>query len=151
VPDSILALLKLAAAVTLTHQIVNEQAGVTILLSDDATLQAFNVQFLGEDRPTDVLSFPAGETFPGMGDFSGYLGDIALSVPYATRQAAEKEHDPAAEMQLLVVHGLLHLLGYDHDTSAAQREMWRVQAEILEQLGLGAIAPNDESDQRPST
>jgi probable rRNA maturation factor len=91
-----------------------------------------------------VLSFPAGETLPGMDKFSDYLGDVALSVPYATRQAAAKGHDPAAEMQLLVVHGLLHLLGYDHDTAAAQEQMWRVQADILEQLGLAAIIPGDE-------
>jgi probable rRNA maturation factor len=147
VPDTTLTLLENAAAVTLNHQGLQDHAAVTILLSDDTTLQALNKEFLGEDRPTDVLSFPAGDTLPGMGDFTNYLGDIALSVPYATRQAMAKGHDPAAEMQLLVVHGLLHLIGYDHYTSAEQQRMWRVQAEILERLGLGAIAPNDESDE----
>jgi probable rRNA maturation factor len=147
VPDTTLTLLNNAASVTLNHQGLQDHAAVTILLSDDTTLQALNKEFLGEDRPTDVLSFPAGDTLPGMGDFTNYLGDVALSVPYATRQAMAKGHDPAAEMQLLVVHGLLHLLGYDHDTSAEQQRMWSVQAEILERLGLGAIAPNDESDE----
>jgi probable rRNA maturation factor len=147
VPDTTLTLLNNAASVTLNDQGVQDHAAVTILLSDDTTLQALNKEFLGEDRPTDVLSFPAGDTLPGMDDFTNHLGDVALSVPYATRQAMAKGHDPEAELQLLVVHGLLHLIGYDHDTSVEQQRMWRVQAEILERLGLGAIAPNDESDE----
>lgn len=147
-------LLQEAAAAALRHQDASETAAITILLTDDQAIQALNRDYLGEDRPTDVLSFPAGESLPGMDEFADYLGDIALSVPYATRQAAEKGHGATAEMQLLVVHGVLHLLGYDHATPEEQREMWAVQAEILERLGLGGIAPVDDSntfDERPSS
>jgi probable rRNA maturation factor len=159
VPVGVTALLQQAAVMTLKHQGVADTAALTILLADDETLHSLNRDFLDEDRPTDVLSFPAGELMPGIGelaaefadDLAHYLGDIALSVPYATRQATAKGHEPAAEMQLLVVHGVLHLLGYDHATPVEQAQMWRVQAEILEQLGLRGIAPTDELDEeRPS-
>ncbi len=153
VSAEVVALLQEAAAATLRHERVGETAAITILLTDDRAIQALNRDYLGEDRPTDVLSFPAGDALPGMDDFAHYLGDIALSVPYATRQATAKGHGAAAEMQLLVVHGVLHLLGYDHSTAEEQREMWQVQAQVMEQLGLGAIAPVDEWDvnaERPS-
>lgn len=62
------------------------------------------------------------------------LGDLIIAYPYAARQAARYGHSLAAELQLLVVHGCLHLLGYDHDTPERQAEMWRVQGEILASL-----------------
>jgi probable rRNA maturation factor len=143
----ILPLLRDAAAATLHHLGVDQSAALTILLADDSTLHVLNQQFLGEDRPTDVLSFPAGEPLPGMNDLAGYLGDLALAVPYATRQAQAKGHEPAAELQLLVVHGVLHLLGYDHATREERAVMWRIQAGILAQLGLAAVAPAGEEEE----
>lgn len=153
VAAELIGLLQESAAVALHHEGVEEAAAITILLTDDRAIQALNRDYLGEDRPTDVISFPAGDSLPGMEDLAHYLGDIALSVPYATRQARAKGHGAAAEMQLLVVHGVLHLLGYDHSTAEEQREMWLVQAQIMEQLGLGEIVPGDEwdvNDERPS-
>lgn len=116
---------------------------VTLLLADDARLRELNRQFRGVDAPTDVLSFPAGEDVPSLPGEPPYLGDIAISVPYAARQAAAAGHSLAAELQLLAIHGALHLLGHDHGTPGEKARMWAVQAAILEGLGLGGITPTE--------
>lgn len=121
----------------LEHALVNvlrytqapAQAGVTLVLTDDAQLQQLNLDFLGIDAPTDVLAFPAGDTDPETGQV--YLGDVVISVPRAVEQAAEHDHSPAAELLLLAVHGMLHLLGYDHADDAERMRMWAAQDEIL--------------------
>ncbi|HLA08708.1 MAG TPA: rRNA maturation RNase YbeY, partial [Anaerolineales bacterium] len=92
--------------------------------------------------PTDVLSFPASETDPETG--SRYLGDILLSIPRAQEQATAAGHALDSEVQLLVVHGVLHLLGYDHAEAKEKRKMWKAQEEILVQLGLGGIQIREE-------
>ena len=121
-------LLRQAAMATLAAAGVTAQAMVTLLLSDDDRLQALNHTFLGHDQPTDVLSFPSGEALGGR---HVNLGDIAVSVPQARRQAALAGHTVTAEMQLLVVHGVLHLLGYDHAEAEEKAVMWRLQAAAL--------------------
>ena len=91
-------------------------ASLTILFSDDLHIQRLNREFRNKDKPTDVLSFPGGDPIPGMPEPGRYLGDIIISVPTASRQANESGHSLEAELQLLVIHGVLHLLGYDHET-----------------------------------
>ena len=118
---------------------------VTLLLTDDAALQRLNLQFRSEDKPTDVLSFPSGQEGTSLAQEFAYLGDIAISVPYAARQAQAMGHTTTAELQLLLIHGLLHLLGYDHDTPAAKAAMWAEQREVLDQLGLGHVQPTEGS------
>ena len=110
VSDEIEAMIRVAAAAVLTHQAITHPAALTLLLTDDDTLHQLNRDFRQVDAPTDVLSFPGGDVLPGSGLL--YLGDIAISVPYATRQAQTEGHSLLAEMQLLTVHGVLHLLGY---------------------------------------
>jgi len=110
---------------------------LTILLTDDARLRELNRDYLGIDSPTDVLSFPASETDPETG--ARYLGDILISIPRARAQAKAARHPLESEVQLLVVHGVLHLLGYDHADADEKARMWTTQAEILEGLGLGQI------------
>ncbi len=107
---------------------------LTIMLTDDARIQALNREFLGHDAPTDVLSFPADEPDPETD--RRYLGDIVLSLPRAAEQAGERGHSLEAEVQLLVVHGVLHLLGHDHADEAEKASMWAAQAAILETLGI---------------
>lgn len=109
-------------------------AELTIAVEDDAYLQSLNLQFLGIDAPTDVLSFPAGEIDPESGHL--YLGDIILSLPRATLQAQSANHPLENEMQLLIIHGILHLLGHDHTTPETKAEMWSLQASLLNQLGI---------------
>jgi probable rRNA maturation factor len=110
---------------------------VTVVVTDDVGIQELNCDFLGIDAPTDVLSFGAQEAsgpFVAAPDADNYLGDVILSYPRAAAQAAEQGHAAARELDLLVVHGLLHLLGYDHASDADQAVMWARQDEILDGL-----------------
>jgi len=139
------ALLERAALVTLESvtplnpdlEPDSAHADMTIVLTDDRQLHELNLDYLGVDSPTDVLSFPAGEVDPETEAL--YLGDIAISVPRAIQQAQNGGHPVEAEAQLLVVHGTLHLLGYDHSTDEEKAVMWAEQAKVLERLGLSRI------------
>ena len=136
------ALLERAALATLSHQKESPEADLTIVLADDAHLQELNRDYLGVDAPTDVLSFPASEMDPQTG--SRYIGDIIISVPYAAKGAAKAGHPVESELQLLVVHGVLHLLGHDHAEPKEKAKMWKAQAEVLKSLGLGNIQVREE-------
>jgi probable rRNA maturation factor len=136
-PEVLPELAEKAALAALHHQSAPENAELTIVLTDDEQLHALNRDYLGVDAATDVLSFPSEETDPETG--SRYLGDILLSVPRAANQAEAAGHDVEAEAQLLVVHGVLHLMGHDHAEPEEKARMWQAQAEILSQLGLGNI------------
>ncbi len=125
------SLLEHAAQQVLESQEVQGEASV--VLSDDPQLHELNHQFLGIDAPTDVLSFPDGEVDPETQTV--YLGDVIISYPRALAQAKTGGHSIAEELQLLVVHGMLHLLGYDHADEESKTAMWAVQANILERLG----------------
>ncbi len=105
-------------------------AELTLRVTGDRELRRLNRAFLGEDRPTDVLSFPSGER--------GYLGDLALSWPAVLRQGEAFCHGPEVESALLVTHGFLHLLGWDHADPDQEREMTRL---TLACLGRSGIAP----------
>jgi probable rRNA maturation factor len=112
------------------------------LLTDDEQMRQLNRDFAGLDEPTDVLSFPAGEPEALLPDeLMGYLGDIAISMMKAERQAEKGGHTLTAELQLLTVHGVLHLLGYDHYDPEEKDEMWAVQKAILEALEVQVTIP----------
>jgi probable rRNA maturation factor len=111
-----------------------EDPDLTIAIEDDEQLRALNLQFLEIDAPTDVLSFPAEEIDPETGNL--YLGDIIISFPRATAQAESAGHPVQAELQLLVIHGVLHLLGYDHVTPELKEEMWDLQSQFLKKLDI---------------
>ena len=89
------------------------------------------------DAPTYLLSFPSDQIDPET--CSRYLGDILISVERAAAQAAAAGHATEAEVQLLVVHGVLHLMGHDHAEPEEKSRMWQAQSEILVKLGLGSI------------
>jgi probable rRNA maturation factor len=128
-------LIERAALAVLAHQ--STDGDLTIVLTDDAQLHQLNREYLGVDAATDVLSFPATETDPETG--APYLGDVLLSIPRAEVQAKNAGHPLDAELQLLVVHGVLHLLGYDHAEAGDKTRMWSAQGEVLEKLGLVGI------------
>jgi probable rRNA maturation factor len=130
-------LLERAARAALAHQSASADSELTIVLTDDARLRELNRDYLGIDAPTDVLSFPASETDPATG--ARYIGDILISIPRAQTQADAAGHALESEVQLLAVHGVLHLLGHDHGEEEEKARMWKAQAEILESLGLGNI------------
>lgn len=144
VVHSIAAALRTAVTVTLRHEKRKPPIEVTVLLTDDDQLQALNNEYRGIDAPTDVLSFSAGEAMPGMKEDEAYLGDIVISVPMAKQQAKQGDHSLKSELQLLTVHGALHLLGYDHEEPAEKDRMWWAQASILAQLGAEIAGPPED-------
>lgn len=141
--------LQRAVAHALDHLEGRPGDGLTIVLGSDADLQTLNRKFRGEDRPTDVLSFPAGDmpSLPGATDLTRYLGDIAISVPLAKRQAAQQGHALIEELQLLAIHGVLHLMGYDHTTTAEKEAMWAQQNTVLVSLGLAHVQPTEDDSE----
>jgi probable rRNA maturation factor len=135
-------LLERAARLTLENQSEDPDIDLSIVLTDDQKLRELNQAYLGLDAPTDVLSFPASESDPDTG--ARYLGDILISVPRAAEQASAAGHTVQDEVQLLVIHGVLHLLGHDHAGAEEKTRMWAAQAEVLERLGLGRIQVREE-------
>jgi probable rRNA maturation factor len=110
---------------------------VTLVITDDEGIQALQRDFLGIDAPTDVLAFSAregGEPFVVAPEAESYLGDIIISYPRAREQAEELGHAVDDELRLLIVHGLLHLLGYDHGEGEERAMMWARQEQILSML-----------------
>ncbi|MFN2237410.1 MAG: rRNA maturation RNase YbeY [Anaerolineales bacterium] len=131
------SLIKQTVDTALIHQGVRPDSEISIIITGDEQLHALNLQFLDVDAPTDVLSFPVDFTNPDT-DIP-YLGDILISFPRAETQASAAGHTVMAELQLLVVHGILHLLGHDHAENAEKVKMWNAQRGILQQLGLGNL------------
>jgi len=141
-PDFLdIELLESAARAALEQQSAPDD-DITIVLTDDDQMRELNLDYLGVDAPTDVLSFPASESDPETG--ARYLGDILISVHRAAQQAQAAGHSLQAEAQLLVVHGTLHLLGHNHIEAEQKARMWAAQAEILKRLGLSHIRIYDE-------
>lgn len=112
---------------------------LSIIIGDDDHIQQLNREFMGIAEPTDVLAFPAGHIDPDSGHL--YLGDVIISLPRAINQAKHAGHSPSAEVSLLVIHGVLHLLGYDHDQPEVKAEMWSSQDSILKILGIEIKSP----------
>lgn len=107
---------------------------VNIALVDEGKMRELNRRFAGTDHATDVLSFESGASDPVGSRL--ILGDIAICLPVARAQAQRAGHDLERELALLTVHGVLHLLGYDHAESGDRRRMWHRQTAVLRQLGL---------------
>jgi probable rRNA maturation factor len=139
-PEFELDFLEKAVQEVLRHEHAAEDADVTLMLTGDEQIQELNRQFLEIDEPTDVLSFPADFVDPD--NQHTYLGDVILSLPRARAQAQTGAHPVEDELKLLVVHGMLHLLGYDHADPTGKDEMWAVQKDILESLGT-TISPSE--------
>ncbi|RMG27590.1 MAG: rRNA maturation RNase YbeY [Gammaproteobacteria bacterium] len=108
------------------------RAGVSIRVADEAESRALNARYRGRDRPTNVLSFPC-DPLPGVPEV--WLGDLLVCAPVVAREAAEQGKPLEAHAAHMVVHGMLHLLGYDHQTEAEAEEMEGREREILERLG----------------
>ena len=113
---------------------VHPQAELSVLAVDVATRSSLHQQWMDEEGPTDVLSFPMDELRPGTDDEDpepGLLGDVVLCPAVAAQQAAAAGHPTAQELDLLTTHGILHLLGYDHAEPDEEREMFGLQTELL--------------------
>lgn len=105
-----------------------DECDLTLVLTDDGEIAQLNAQYRGIDGPTDVLAFQAEPDFPELiGEMAGYLGDVIVSLPRAQEQACVAGHSLSYELALLVAHGTLHLLGYDHADDESQAVMWAIQ------------------------
>lgn len=166
--------LQRAAQWVLQQETAPENSSLTIVITDNEAVQKLNMRHLGIDAPTDVLSFPAEPLPPELSAFDdddgqyddedssfddtndtddaydnayeeNYLGDLIIAWPYATAQAEKHNHPLNDSLALLVVHGTLHLLGYDHDTPENRARMWAQQAQALDALQIDtAIVPTLE-------
>lgn len=118
---------KVAESVFNELDMQDNQYEISLLLTDDETIRQLNKEYRNKDKSTDVLSFPMEDEI--------MLGDIAISVDTAKRQAEEAEINLDRETAFLFIHGLLHLLGYDHETSQEdETEMFALQEKILKKL-----------------
>ncbi|NPV76761.1 MAG: rRNA maturation RNase YbeY [Anaerolineae bacterium] len=109
------------------------ESELSIIIDNDDFIRELNQKYRDQNEPTDVLSFSSNETDPQTG--LRYYGDIIISYPRAVTQAQTGGHKVEDEITLLIVHGILHLLGYDHEVETDQEKMWAVQNKILFNLG----------------
>lgn len=113
---------------------IHPQAELSLLFVDEPTMSAYHEKFMGEPGPTDVLSFPMDELRPPSDDEEpplGLLGDVVLCPTVTAAQAIEHGRSPDAEAEYLLVHGMLHLLGFDHGTPAEKTEMFGLKDRLL--------------------
>ena len=111
---------------------IHPDSELSISLVEESEMSSLHLQWMDEPGATDVLSFPMDEMKPNSAaDGPGVLGDIVLCPSYAEKQAKEAGHSLQEELELLTVHGVLHLLGYDHRESEEQRVMFSMQDEYL--------------------
>lgn len=119
---------------------LSPQAEVSVLLTDNETIHVLNKDYRDKDMPTDVLSFALNEgEEPGIidGPAEELLGDIIISIERAAEQAVEYGHSLERETAFLTLHGMLHLLGYDHETEEERHEMRQEENHVLAILGIG--------------
>ena len=115
---------------------VHPQAELCIKAVDEATIAGLNEKWMEKEGPTDVLAFPMDELRPGLVNEEleeGMLGDLVLCPEVAERQAVTAGHSTEAEIELLTVNGILHLLGYDHAEPDEHKEMFGLQAQLLDE------------------
>ena len=125
--------LRRLATEVLSQEGVAGETELSLIITDDEAIRELNRRFRGVDAPTDVLAFGAGteEHFMSAPESPPYLGDVVISYQRALVQAGELGHAVAKELKLLVIHGVLHLLGYDHHEEAAARKMREREEDIL--------------------
>lgn len=135
VDEQLLELAKKTAQVAVLEAGGPEAAEISLALVDDDYIRQLNREYRGIDKPTDVLSFAMreGELLPGGEDL---LGDVVVSLETAQRQCREYGHSFEREVAFLIAHGVLHLLGYDHQDEEGRRAMREKEEAVLSRLGL---------------
>lgn len=116
-----------------SHLQIQNDLDLSIVIDSDEFIQCLNRDFRGLDEPTDVLSFPSDEIDPQTN--RRYIGDIIISFPRVIEQSTKCNHPTQDELTLLLIHGVLHLLGYDHINEEDKNEMWAIQGELLTKFG----------------
>jgi len=130
-PDAHALIARAAAAVAEAMAGETQSGSIAVALSSDANVEVLNGQFRGKPKPTNVLSFPAGEGAP-----DGFIGDVILASETVRREADEQGVPLDHHVQHLIVHGILHLLGYDHITADEAEQMEALEISILSKLGI---------------
>lgn len=130
-PETLVDLERVASLVLIEFGL--EDAELSVVLCDDAFIQPLNRDYRGKDKPTDVLSFSQREGEEADPD-DPVLGDVVISVPIASAQAAERGHSLGHELRVLLVHGICHLLGYDHEADDEAEEMEALERDLLSGL-----------------
>ncbi len=131
--------LRKAMVATFRSAGVTNDGALTLVVTGNEEIQSMNRDYRGVDAITDVLAFGNSGTTDSDGfseDGPRYLGDIVIAFPRAAEQAAAENHPVEEELWLLAVHGLLHLLGHDHDEPDEQQRMWLLQDAVLAKLGV---------------
>lgn len=133
--EGVRSAVELAANAALKHENA-ESRFLSVVLTTDENIHEYNREYRSVDRPTDVLSFPADEGDDLLTPPDGFLGDIMISIPRAREQAKALGHSTEREILFLTVHGVLHLLGYDHMRPEDEQIMLPVQRSIVEGIEL---------------
>lgn len=135
--EGVRSAVELAVNAALKHENA-ESRFLSVVLTTDENIHEYNREYRSVDRPTDVLSFPADEGDDLLAPPDGFLGDIMISIPRAREQAKALGHSTEREILFLTVHGVLHLLGYDHMRPEDEQIMLPVQRSIVEGIELSA-------------
>lgn len=135
--EGVRSAVELAANAALKHENA-ESRFLSVVLTTDENIHEYNREYRSVDRTTDVLSFPADEGDDLLAPPDGFLGDIMISIPRAREQAKALGHSTEREILFLTVHGVLHLLGYDHMRPEDEKIMLPVQRSIVEGIELSA-------------
>ena len=138
--EGVRSAVELAVNAALKHENA-ESRFLSVVLTTDENIHEYNREYRSVDRPTDVLSFPADEGDDLLAPPDGFLGDIMISIPRAREQAKALGHSTEREILFLTVHGVLHLLGYDHVNGGLEQVRMREREEaVLAKLGLECSA-----------
>ena len=140
-PPELRRRIKTAARVALDAEGVPGPWELSVLLTDDEGIRAINRQFRDVDKPTDVLSFPMGDTDPATGRL--LLGDMVLNVARAAAQGEELGHGAEHEISYLTVHSVLHLLGYDHVDEGPMKKEMRAREKAV----MAALEPDTRTEE----
>jgi probable rRNA maturation factor len=127
---------------------VHPQAELCVTAVDEDTIAQLNAKWMDKEGPTDVLAFPMDELRPGLVNEEpeeGVLGDLVLCPTVAAAQATTAGHDTVDELDLLTVHGILHLLGYDHAEPEEHAEMFGLQGRLLQEWAAHLADPDDDT------
>lgn len=136
-------ILQNAAQKALQLSQLEDMPSLSIKITGNQEIQELNTSYRGIEKVTDVLSFEADYFDPDLE--TRYLGDVVISYTQAADQAKKRGHPVVSELQLLVIHGVLHLSGYDHGSAQDREVMWKVQKQALDELGLDIQIEDEDS------
>ncbi len=122
---------KVLLSLSRMERLPHEVSEISVAIVDDDAMRELNKRFRAKDKTTDVLTFPADDSYGDPTEHGRPLGDIVICVDQARRQAADEKHSLATEVRYLLLHGVLHALGYDHETDGGEMNSLEVELRAL--------------------